>query len=247
MGSSVGVVVPAYRPEISQLSQFVAALQETVEPAVLRVEIDDPRPGVLAQLAGLPADVGTAPTRRGKGAAITAGFDTLETDTLAFADADGATPPSSVEAVLAPVVNDDADLAVGSRRHPDATVATHQTLFRRQMGDVLAWVARRLLPVGLHDYQCGAKAITADAWTGIRTHIEQEGFAWDLEVISFAGATGNRVLEVPIEWHDRPGSTVSPVRAPVEFGRALASVRRRAGTLSAGRSEPESAAIDSHR
>jgi Glycosyl transferase family 2. len=240
-------VIPAYRPDISQLSQFVEALQETVEPAVLRVEIDNPRLGVPAQLARLPADVGTAPTRRGKGAAITDGFDTLETDTLVFADADGAAPPSSVEAVLAPVVSGDTDLAVGSRRHPDATVTTHQTLFRRQMGDVLAWVARRFLPVRLYDYQCGLKAITADAWTEIRTHIGEQGFAWDLELISFAGAVGTQPLEVPIEWHDQPGSTVSPIRAPVEFARALASVRYRASTISAGRSEPESPAVDSHR
>ena len=163
MTTSVGLVVPAYRPDVDRLDAYVRALRESMDLATVRIELDSPREDTVADLASVPAEVNTVPYRRGKGAAITAGFEALETDVLAFADADGATPAASVADVIAPVQDGRADLAAGSRRHPAATIATHQTFARRYMGDAFAWLARRLLDVDLYDYQCGAKAITAGA------------------------------------------------------------------------------------
>jgi hypothetical protein len=231
MSRSVGVVVPAYRPDISQLRTYVEAIDATVSPAAIVIELDAPKAGVVDRLADLPARVEAVPYRRGKGAAITAGFERLETDVLAFADADGSTPVDSLASVLAPVESKDAALAVGSRRHPDADVASHQTFARRFLGDGFAWLAGRLLSVDLYDYQCGAKAIDAAAWAQVRDHLYEPGFAWDVELVAIAGALDLRVVEVPIKWEDQPGSTVSPVRTSVALFRALLAARHRAKQL----------------
>lgn len=235
MTPSVGLVVPAYRPDVDRLATYVRSIRERLDPDVLRIELDAPREGVPEALAQVPAKVNAVPYRRGKGAAITAGFEALETDVLAFADADGATPAASLGDVIAPVREGRADLAAGSRRHPEATVATHQTFARRYMGDAFAWLAGQLLEVDLYDYQCGAKAITADGWELVREHLYDPGFAWDVELIAIAGAVDLRVVEVPVEWHDRPGSTVSPVRDSVRLARALVAARHRAKRLSDSR------------
>ena len=42
MTGTVGVVVPAYRPDVEELSAFVRALQDVLSPATLRIEVDDP-------------------------------------------------------------------------------------------------------------------------------------------------------------------------------------------------------------
>jgi glycosyltransferase involved in cell wall biosynthesis len=228
MTVSVGLVVPAYRPDVPQLASYLEALREALDFEAVRIELDDPDETVAAALGDLPAEVNAVPYRRGKGAAVTAGFEALETDVLVFADADGSTPAASLAAVVDPVVDGRADLAVGSRRHPAASVATHQTLARRYLGDGFAWLARRLLDVPLHDYQCGAKAISAPAWGSVREHLYEPGFAWDVELVAIAGALDLRVAEVPIEWHDRPGSTVSPLRTSVALARALLAARHRA-------------------
>jgi glycosyltransferase involved in cell wall biosynthesis len=228
MTPSVGLVVPAYRPDTDRLAAYVRALDERLDPAVIRIELDAPRRGVPEALADCPARVHTVPYRRGKGAAITAGFEALGTDVRAFADADGATPADSIADVIAPVRDGSVDLAVGSRRHPDARVASHQTLVRRYLGDGFAWLARQLLSVDLADYQCGAKALTAEAWEAVRQHLYEPGFAWDVELIAIAGAVNLRVSEVPVEWHDRPGSTVAPVRDSVRLARALVRAHHRA-------------------
>ena len=228
MSRTVGVVVPAFEPNVERLSRYVRALDERLSPAVLRVELDDPAPGVVDELADLPATVNAVEHRRGKGAAITEGFDALDTDVLAFADADGSTPADSIAAVVSPVGRRRVDLAVGSRRHPEATVESHQKVLRRFLGDGFAWLARRLLEPDLYDYQCGAKAIDAETWRTVRGHLYEGGFAWDIELIAVAGAVGARIAEVPVTWEDEPESTVSPVGDSISLFRGLLAAHHRA-------------------
>lgn len=234
---SVGLVIPAYRPDTTLLANYVETLQEQLSPAAIRIELDGPAPPVNDALAGQPATVtvNAVDDRRGKGAAITDGFEVLVADdaieTLAFVDADGSTPAKSVVNVLNPILEANADLSVGSRRHPNATVSSHQTMARRYLGDGFAWLARRLLDVSLYDYQCGAKALTSEAWHEVSTHLYEPGFAWDIELISIVDALDYRVIEVPVMWEDRPGSTVSPIETTVRLARSLIVSRHRSRVL----------------
>jgi len=235
MPADLGLVVPAYRPDPGRLRRYARGLVAELDPARLRIELDAPRPPVRDAAAGLAAELDAVElravdSRRGKGAAVTAGFEALAPDvsTLAFADADGSTPPGSVAAVVAPVGAGRADLAVGSRRHPDALVRGHQTLARRRLGDAFAWLARRLLDARLYDYQCGTKAVSTTAWRAVRDDIREPGFAWDVELIAAIAARDRRLVEVAVEWEDQPGSTVSPVRDGVALARALVVARHRA-------------------
>lgn len=244
MDRSIGIVLPAYSPDVEILSAYVRAIAAEISPAAIRVELDAPDPGVVAALDALPATVAVAGGRRGKGAAITAGFEALDADVLAFVDADGSTPVDALETVIDPVRAGETDLAVGSRRHPHATVTSHQTYARRWLGNGFAFLARRLLSVPLYDFQCGAKGIDAEAWAGVRDHIYEPGFPWDLELVAVADALGYRIEEIPIEWEDRPGSTVSPVRTSMSLALALFVVRHRARRLG---DHPLHTAIETYR
>jgi len=235
MHRSVGIVVPAYRPDIERLAAYVAAIDERCAPTTIRIELDAPRSGVAERLADLPAIVATSPHRRGKGRAITAGFEALDTDVLAFADADGSTPADSFADVIAPVQEEETALAVGSRRHPDATISRHRTFARRRLGDTFAWLARRLVDPQLFDYQCGAKAISYEAWDAIREHLYEPGFAWDIEVVAMVEALGLGIEEVPITWHDQPDSTVSPVETSLALANGLLAARHRAALIAESR------------
>jgi glycosyltransferase involved in cell wall biosynthesis len=228
---STGIVVPAYRPDCAALCEYVEALQAAFPDARIRVELDAASDATAAAVLDAGATANLAPERRGKGAAVTAGFEALDTDVYAFADADGSTTAASLADVVGAVADGGADLAVGSRRHPDATVVGHQTVARRFLGDGFAWLAGQLLAVDLYDYQCGAKAISAAGWERVRESLHEAGFAWDVELVAIAGALGLRVEEVPITWKDQPGSTVSPVRTPVSLLGSLLDARHRAKRL----------------
>lgn len=228
MSRSVGVVVPAYKPDVERLSRYVRALDERLAPAAFRIELDAPSAGVVDALADLPVTINEVNRRRGKGAAITEGFDALDTDVLVFADADGSTPADSVAAVVAPVKSEKVPIAVGSRRHPNAMINSHQKVLRRFLGDGFAWLSRRLIDPDLYDYQCGAKAISATAWNDVRGHLYESGFAWDIELIAVAGALGAIIEEVPVVWEDEPESTVSPVGDTISMFRGLLAAHHRA-------------------
>jgi hypothetical protein len=232
---TVGVVVPAYHPDLDLFTGYLSAVNDVLSPAVLRVELDDARPATLDALRDLPfsVEVNAVEARRGKGAAITAGFEALapRVDVLVFADADGSTPAGSLADVVRPVVAGRVGLSVGSRRHPDADVVSHQTFARRRLGDGFAWLARRCLDVPLYDYQCGAKALDAETWAAVREHLYEPGFAWDIELVAVAAALDRRVTEVPVTWKDHPQSTVSTVDTTLRLALALVRSRHRARSL----------------
>ncbi|ARS88928.1 glycosyltransferase [Natrarchaeobaculum aegyptiacum] len=260
MSRTVGLVIPAFRPDVDLLRSYVLALEDRLEPETILIELDEPCGETLAALEHLPATVDVAPDRRGKGAAVTAGFCALETEVLAFVDADGSTAVESVAAVVDRVRERRADLAVGSRRHPEADVYNSQSTLRERLGDVFAWVARRVLSVSVWDYQCGTKAIDAGAWAEVASHLCESGFAWDVELLAVVDALGYRIEEVPVTWADAPQSTVSSVGTTLELAGGLLEAHHRAGRLrgdpvheSIGRVVPEAApvletlAAESHR
>lgn len=235
MAKTVGIVIPAYKPDVSRLASYASSLLHGIDSVEVHIELDDPAGDVDLGTTSLPAavSVNTESQRRGKGAAITHGFEALDTEYLAFTDADGSTPVESVRDVISGLST--ASLSVGSRRHPDAVIEAHQTIFRRFLGDGFAWSARRLLGVKLSDYQCGVKAMTREVWQKIRAHLYQPGFAWDLELVAVAHAFGYDITEVPITWHDNAGSTVNPVTTTIELGRTLLTLRFRSRSLGTDR------------
>ncbi|WP_276271749.1 glycosyltransferase [Haloarcula litorea] len=224
MADGIGVVVPAYDPDPTTLVPYLDDLHSVVDPTRVHVELDDPDSDALVErLRETGSTVNCATARRGKGAALTAGFDRLDTARLAFADADGSVPADSLADVVRGL--DEAAVSVGSRRHPDATVVSSQSTFRELLGDGFAWAARRTLAPSLYDYQCGAKAVDAGTWDSVRDHLTETGFAWDIELVAVADALGHDIAEVPVTWRDHAESTVDPIATPVELGRTLVELR----------------------
>lgn len=226
MEGSIGIVIPAYEPDVPALVSYVDDIRTAIPVETVRVELDmEKQQTIHHEFSALDAEINVVGTRRGKGAAITRGFDSLNTDILAFADADGSTPVGSLVDVVWGV--SEADLSVGSRRHPEAEIVGSQDPLRQYMGDVFARAVRTVLAVDLYDFQCGAKALTSDAWEMLRSDITETGFAWDLEVIGMAHAHGFDIAEVPVEWEDKPGSTVDPIATTFDLARALVAINHR--------------------
>jgi glycosyltransferase involved in cell wall biosynthesis len=225
--SSVGLVIPAYEPDIQALEQYITDIKSDIDPEIIRIEFDTPSKDVLNRLDNTVDQINAVDRRRGKGAAVMSGFDSLETDIIAFADADGSVPASSLKKVIRQVKTGAADVSIGSRRHPSSEIISHQTILRRFLGDGFAFIARRMLPTQCYDYQCGAKAVRGDAWKTIGNHCYEPGFAWDLEFISVSGSLGYNIIEVPVRWKDHPDSTVSPLSVSIELGTALIDIKRR--------------------
>lgn len=216
---SLGVVVPVYRPRQDRCISYIEMLLEELDVDELVVSIDCPPEGFVEEL---PEKVITdvSNTRRGKGKAIEDGFNRLETDLLMFVDGDGSVGLNAVKKIA----GTESDLVVGSRRHSGGSEAHHESLVRKRLGDVLVLLARLSIGNRLHDYQCGAKMFRKEVWDDIRDSIGAGGFSWDLEVIYQVESRGYRIEEVPVDWDDRPESTVSIPRDVFLFLKTLGGI-----------------------
>ncbi|MDQ2072351.1 glycosyltransferase [Haloarcula sp. H-GB4] len=227
---SLGIVIPAYDPDILTLETYIKDIKEELGPEVIRIEIDAPRQAHADRLEEI-AEVNVSTKRRGKGGAIMEGFDALDTDIVAFADADGSVPATSIDDIVRQIRDGTTDVSIASRRHPSSHIVAHQTIIRRFLGDAFAFAARKILPTQCRDYQCGAKAVRSEAWKAIGHHCYEPGFAWDLEFVSVAGSLGYEIAEIPIEWEDHPDSTVNPISTSIELATALIDVKRRTDAI----------------
>jgi glycosyltransferase involved in cell wall biosynthesis len=149
----------------------------------------------------LGATVVTEP-RRGYGSACLAGLGLLladPPDIVAFLDADASDDPAELPALLAPLVDDRADLVVGSRVLGDCEPGALTTVQR--FGNRLASGLLRLL-YGVPVTDLGP--FRAIRWTVLESlGMRDRDYGWTVEMQARALARRTRMVEVPVRYRRR--------------------------------------------
>lgn len=149
---------------------------------------------------------------RGKGAAVRAGMLAARGDVRLFADADGSTDISYLEAAEE-AIRSGADIAIASRSPRDAAGARQevpQPLPRRIAGTLGNALIRAAALRGIHDTQCGFKLFRAEAAERLFALSRIDGWAFDVEVLLLARRLGFRIAIFPVRWRHDPVSAVTP-------------------------------------
>ena len=212
----LSLVIPAYneagRIEDS-LEQVFAFLAGFSGPAEIIV-VDDGSTDATAALVQAKAR-GRSDLRlirlaknQGKGAAVRAGVLESQGEWVLMTDADLSTPLSELPRFLAALA-DGFDLAVGSRQLPGARLGRRQPWLRQQAGLLFGRLARRLLPLGLVDTQCGFKLFRGEPGRQLFQRLSVKGFCFDLELLARARQAGWRITEIPVAWSNAEGSKVN--------------------------------------
>jgi dolichyl-phosphate beta-glucosyltransferase len=141
----------------------------------------------------------------GKGAAVRAGMLAAEGDLIVFADADMATPPNQLPALLAAL--DRADVALGSRIQPDGSdLRASQPPLRRILGRLFHALAAAWVSGPIRDTQCGFKGFRHAAARDLFARQQITSIVFDVELIYLARRRNYRLQVVPVRWSDRRGS-----------------------------------------
>lgn len=183
-----------------------------------------------AQVAGafkdrLPLRILAYCDNRGKGYAVRRGVAASVGSMVTFMDADGSTPVRELERLAKPILGNLADIVIGSRQAEGANVVIGQSVCRRILGRAFSLHTRLALGLDLHDTQCGFKVFRGDVARALFATLRLDGFAFDLELLAEARERRLRVQERGVEWRERPGSTVHPVRDGVRMLRAAWEIR----------------------
>jgi len=195
----LSVVVPVRNEERSVAllyEELAAALDPLGEPWEAVFVDDGSTDGSFAALTRLHAaapNVRVVRLRRnfGKAAALMAGFDQSQGDTIVTIDGDLQDDPSEIPRLLAKL-EEGFDLVTGwktRRRDP---------LTRRILSRIFNAVTSRFSGVRLHDMNCGLKAYRAEVVRGLRIYGELHRF-----VPVLAHYRGYRVAELPVNHRPR--------------------------------------------
>lgn len=209
LGAEVVVVDDGSRPEESRaMGEIVDGLRG--------------RHGSLRPMMRLDAN-------RGKGGAVYAAWrGEREATWLAFVDADGAIPAREVVRLMRQVVDSgEPGLCVMAARIKMLGREVRRHLHRHLIGRVFATMVHLLTGTGAYDTQCGFKIVPRAIFERIGHLLEETRYCFDVELICRLERAAERIVEVPIDWIDRPGSKVRLGRDSIDMALALLRIRRR--------------------
>ena len=213
----LSVVIPAYNEE-ERLKKHIPAIQAHLAGKSFEIIVvnDGSRDGTAAVARSFPGVrlIDLNPNR-GKGGAVKAGMLAAQGQVVLFTDADQSTPISEVDKLLAKLAAG-YDLAIGSRAMPGAEVEQPQAWYRMLAGKLFGIGTRLFCIRGIHDTQCGFKALTRVVVQKIFPQITSDTAIFDIEMLVVATRAGYRVAEVPVHWVHDPDT-----RIPYNFRRAL--------------------------
>lgn len=230
---ALSIIVPAYNEAprlpatLLTIGDYLRGVQQSWEIRVVDDgSVDQTAEAVLAAAASEARIVLQREPHRGKGGAVRAGMLASHAGLRFLCDADLSMPINLLARFLAQVPSS-ADIAIGSREGVGA-VRVGEPEARHTMGRGFNHLVRTLMLPRYQDTQCGFKLFSGSAATEIFSRVTIDGWAFDVEALVVAERLGLRVTVVPIEWHYRAESHVSPFLDALRMGRDVAAIRLRA-------------------
>jgi glycosyltransferase involved in cell wall biosynthesis len=195
----VSVIIPTHN-EAQAIARVLADLPSGIVTEVIVVDSNssDGTPEIAATMG---ARVLREP-RRGYGRACLTGLGNVSSpDIVVFLDGDYSDRPSELPILLAPVIDNRADIALGSRLGKHSTrgaMAWHAAI-----GNRLAAALIRILH-GVNISDLGPfRAARTDVLRQL--NLEEPTYGWAVEMILKGALKGFRIVEVPVSYYPRIG------------------------------------------
>lgn len=195
---TIGIVVPAFN-EGPVIASVLRGLPRTIQGQITRIIVvnDNSRDNTAEVAEAVPGvTVINHLINFGAGGATRTGIHyarLIGCDVIATIDADGQHRGEDLEAVVRSVLDDKADLVIGSRLINPEGMVRHRLIGNKG----LSFFTFLIFGVWVTDSQSGLKAFSAKAADAIEFH--SNDFAFCSEIIWRAKQKGLRIAEVPIK------------------------------------------------
>lgn len=145
--------------------------------------------------------------RQGKGNAVRRAFMECDADVYVMADADCTYPAGRIGDLIRPVLEGRADMVVGDRHSGGDYHRENKRTFHNFGNDLVKGLVNRLFHAKLSDIMSGYRAFSR---TFVKSYpIMFEGFQLETDITLHALDKRFRILEIPVEYVDRPPDSFS--------------------------------------
>jgi glycosyltransferase involved in cell wall biosynthesis len=214
----IAVLIPCHNEALTVgkvVRDFRAALPEAAIYVFDNASTDDT--AALARAAGATL---VAVPAKGKGHVVRSMFRDVDADVFLMVDGDDTYPADRARAVLAPVLDGDADMVVGTRLE-----AHHDSAFRRFHGfgnRLVRGVISRLFNTSIADVLSGYRAFSTRFVRSMP--VLSHGFEIETEMTVFALSQGMQLREVPVPYGARPEGSHSKLHTFRDGYRVLRTI-----------------------
>jgi len=190
----ITIGIPAFNEE-KNIASIIIKLKEITDSIIV---CDDGSSDLTAKIADtLGATVIKHGKNKGYGAAINSIFkkcNEINTDVLVTFDADGQHRINDLQKVLKPIINDEADIVIGSRFLDNQSDVPG---YRKVGIKIITQVTNTSIKKKLTDSQSGFRAYNKKILTQINP--SDTGMGISTEILIKASGKGLRIIEVPIK------------------------------------------------
>jgi glycosyltransferase involved in cell wall biosynthesis len=202
--SLLSLIIPAYKQERNirrDIDNILSALIHFPIPYELIVVIDGNIDNSMKEAKKVQSKLVRVvgyETNHGKGYAVRYGMAQSKGDLVGFLDAGGDLSPSAFRLMYEHMCWYNADIMVGSKRHPVSKVK--YPWYRKIFSFGYQQIVRLLFGINIRDSQVGMKLYKRKVLEDVLPRLLVKEFAFDIEILAVAYHLGyRRIFESPIE------------------------------------------------
>jgi len=145
--------------------------------------------------------------RKGKGNAVRRAFKSVEADIYVLADADSTYPANDAPALIAPILNNIADLVVGDRISSGYYDSQNKRYLHGFGNRLVRFLVNFLFKASLNDIMSGYRVMSKRF---VKTYpVLVEGFEIETDMTLHALDKRFRIQEIPVPYYNRPSGSIS--------------------------------------
>lgn len=225
-GQSVAIILPAYNEELT-IANTIRSFHAVLPEATIVVVNNNSKDRTAEFAAAALQQSGAAgrvinEIRQGKGNAMRRAFTDVDADIYVLADADETYPADRVFDLMAPVLCGDADMTVGDR-HSQGHYARENKRPLHNFGNGLVQsLVNGLFKSSLTDIMSGYRVFNRKF---VKNYpILVEGFQIETDLTLHALHKRFRIVEVPVEYKDRPEGSSSKLNTVRDGAKVLFTI-----------------------